>query len=186
LTHKNSDDLHLKLIGDFDGSSAHRLLQHKDNLLCMIIDYQVRDIMTPEPVSISSDVVLAEAEALFEEHDFNGIPVIDRNNRLIGFLTKLDLLKAFIFTEKAVIPDYRTIIEQSISQVMTKKVDVVDSGTPLTRVLQKMIETRNKSFPVVEDDRITGIVAREDILRALRRAANGQRPARLASSETAG
>ena len=69
---------------------------------------------------------------------------------------------------------------RSISQVMTKKVDTVHPKTPLTRVLQKMTETRNKSFPVVEEDRIVGIVAREDVLKALRLAAKGRRPARLA------
>jgi len=41
-----------------------------------------------------------------------------------------------------------------------------------------MIETGHKSFPVVEDDRVTGIVAREDIIRALRQAAQGQGTAR--------
>jgi CBS domain-containing protein len=144
------------------------------------IDYQVRDVMTPDPVSITSDVLLAEAEAIFEKNDFNGLPVVDQNNRPTGFLTKLDLLKAFIFTEKAVMPDYRTIMGQSISQVMTKKVDTVRPETPLTSVLQKMTETRNKSFPVVEKDRIIGIVAREDVLKALRLAAKGRKPVRLA------
>jgi CBS domain-containing protein len=47
---------------------------------------------------------------------------------------------------------------------------------PLTHVLQKMVHTRCKSFPVLEDDRLVGIVAREDVLRALRRAAEGRRP----------
>jgi CBS domain-containing protein len=40
-----------------------------------------------------------------------------------------------------------------------------------------MVATRNKSFPVVDEDgRLVGMVAREDVMRALRRAAAGERP----------
>ena len=50
--------------------------------------------------------------------------------------------------------------------------------TRLTRVLEKMIATRNKSFPVVDpkDERLVGVVAREDVMQALRRAGAGERP----------
>jgi len=39
-----------------------------------------------------------------------------------------------------------------------------------------MIETGHKSFPVVDDGRVVGIVAREDVLKALRRASTGEPP----------
>jgi len=41
-----------------------------------------------------------------------------------------------------------------------------------------MIETGYKSFPVIDDDRVVGIVAREDIIKALRQAAQGEGQAR--------
>ena len=142
------------------------------------IYYQVRDVMTSDPIAVDKHVTLSEVEAIFEEHDFNGLPVVDENHRLIGMMTKLDLLKAFAFTEKSKIPHYDVMMDQEISQVMTKDPRVVYPETPLTRVLQDMIDTGHKSFPVVEDDRVTGIVAREDIIRALRQAAQGQGTAR--------
>jgi CBS domain-containing protein len=39
-----------------------------------------------------------------------------------------------------------------------------------------MLATRDKSFPVVDDDRLVGVVAREDVMRALRRADAGEEP----------
>ena len=142
------------------------------------IYYQVRDVMTSDPITVDKHITLADVEAIFEEHDFNGLPVVDTTHHLIGMITKLDLLKAFAFTEKSKIPHYDVMMDQEISQVMTKDLRVVYPGTSLTRVLQYMIETGHKSFPVIEDDRVTGIVAREDIIRALRQAAQGQGPAR--------
>ena len=140
------------------------------------IYYRVKDVMTPDPVTVKQDAELSDVEAIFEEHDFNGLPVVDENHRLIAMITKLDLLKAFTFTEKSKIPPYDAIMAQKISNVMTKKPRVVYPETPLTRVLQHMIETGHKSYPVVENDVVIGILAREDIMRALRQAAQGERP----------
>ena len=69
---------------------------------------------------------------------------------------------------------------------MVKKPYVFDPETPLTRALQKMIETGHKNFPVVENDRVLRIIAREDVLRALRRSALGQFPTRLRQSDIEG
>jgi CBS domain-containing protein len=45
---------------------------------------------------------------------------------------------------------------------------------PLTRVLQRVVDMRTKSFPVVDEaGRINGVIAREDLLRALRDATTG-------------
>ena len=91
-------------------------------------------------------------------------------------LTKLDFLKAFLFTPDSVTPRYEEIIRHSADTVMTRDPLTVDPETPLTRVLQDMVTTRHKSFPVVVAQRLVGVVAREDVGRALRRAAAGQRP----------
>ena len=150
------------------------------------ITYQVKDFMTLDPIMVFDHVTLSDVDAIFEEHDVNGLPVVDWNQRLMGMITKLDLIRAFDFTKKSKVPHYETIMAQKIQEVMTKELNVVNPETPLTRVLHQMIETGHKSFPVVENDRVVGIVAREDIIRALRQAAAGQLPARLVSSSMEG
>jgi len=42
-------------------------------------------------------------------------------------------------------------------------------------VLETLVRTRMKSLPVVEDERVVGMIAREDVLAALRRAVAGER-----------
>ena len=148
--------------------------------------YQVRDVMISDPITVDKHVTLSDVEAIFEEHDFNGLPVVDENRRLIGMITKLDLLKTFAFTEKSKIPLYNAIMDQKISKVMTKAPCVVYPETPLTRVLQDMIDTGHKSFTVVENAVVVGIVAREDIIRALRDAGQAEIPARLIKPDMEG
>ena len=133
------------------------------------LHYQVRDAMTPDPVTIRPDARLRKVEELFEAHDFNGLPVVDSRRRLLGFLTKFDLLRAFCFDEQAMVPPYDEIMEQTAEMVMTRDPVCVSPGLPLSRLLQKLVEMRAKSLPVVEDDRLVGIIAREDVLRTLRR-----------------
>ena len=138
------------------------------------LDYQVQDVMS-RPVCIRGETTLAEAEALLEKHGWNGVPVVDAAERPVGFFTSLDLLKAFAFSEDVILPPYERILERPVSEVMSRDVLSVCPRTPLTRVLQKLVDTRIKSLPVVDGDRVVGIVAREDVMGALRRAGQGKR-----------
>jgi CBS domain-containing protein len=131
----------------------------------------VSDAMTPEPVTIRADVTVAGAEVLFEQHNFNGLPVVDESGRLLGVLTKLDLLKAFAFTPQSIVPHYEEVLRQPVERSMTREALAVSPDTPLTRVLEALVATRYKSFPVVTDGRVVGMIAREDVLRAIRRVA---------------
>jgi CBS domain-containing protein len=101
---------------------------------------------------------------LFETRDFNG------ERCLLGILTKFDLLKAFSLDTQAMVPHYDRIMELTAETVMTREPVSVEPHFPLSRLLQKLVEMRTKSLPVVENGRLVGIIAREDVLKALRRA----------------
>jgi CBS domain-containing protein len=139
------------------------------------LDYQVQDVMS-RAVCVRPDATLAEAEALLEKHGWNGLPVVDAAERPLGFVTSLDLLKAFAFSEDTILPPYERVLERRVEEVMSRDVLSVCPRTPLTRVLQKLVDSRSKSFPVLEGDRVVGVVAREDVMGALRRAGQGKRP----------
>jgi CBS domain-containing protein len=139
------------------------------------LDYRVCDAMTADPVTITPDLPLARVEEIFSQHDFNALPVVDASGALVGVVTKLDVLKAFRFTDEHMFPPYEQIMTQPAGEVMTRDVATVTPRMPLTRLLQRMLDTRNKSFPVVDGARLVGVVAREDVLNALRRAAAGEK-----------
>lgn len=140
------------------------------------LEYRVKDAMTREVISIEPQTPLGEVELIFEEHDFDALPVLDRDGRLVGVLAKLDLCRAFGFSPESPIPPYREILARPAESVMTRSPVEVDPEMRLTRVLEMMIETRYKSFPVVESGRLAGVIAREDVLRAVRRAGAGELP----------
>lgn len=137
------------------------------------LDYLVSDVMS-KPTTIGSGATLAEVERILEQTGYNGLPVVQAGE-LVGFVTSLDLLDAFRFTPDAILPPYDEIMRRPVSSVMVREPAIVQPTTRLTRVLEKMIATRNKSYPVVDPhgDRLVGVVAREDVMKALRRAAAG-------------
>jgi CBS-domain-containing membrane protein len=59
---------------------------------------------------------------------------------------------------------------------MSRDLRTVTPRAPLTRVLQKMLDARDKSLPVIDDGRLVGVVTRQDVLAALRRGVAGERP----------
>jgi CBS domain-containing protein len=141
------------------------------------LEWRVEDVMSQPPLCIGPTTTLAEAEALLEKHGYNALPVVDAKGHLAGVVTSLDLLRAFDFSEDAILPAYHKIMQRSVASVMSRDALTVARRTPLTRVLRKLVDSRSKSFPVVEDERVVGVIAREDVMQALRRAEAGEKPA---------
>ena len=134
------------------------------------LEYRADDFMTFPVVTIDSGTTLARAQETFDENEFNCIPVVE-DSRLVGILTKLDLLKAFGFERRSDVQSYPQVLRQEVSKVMTREPVTVRSHTPLTHVISMMAETRFKSFPVMMGDEVVGIISRQDVVRALKCAA---------------
>ncbi len=139
------------------------------------VEYQVSDAMSFRPVTVRPTATLAELEALFEKYDYDCLPVCDEQGSLRGVVTKLDFLRAFAFTPDVMVPRYEEIMQRPVASVMTVAPTTVAQDMPLTRVLQMMVSTRHKSFPVTAGKMLLGMVSRQDVVRALWRAAAGER-----------
>ena len=134
------------------------------------VQYTAADVMTHSPVTVTAETTLADAQALFERHGFNGMPVVDDAGGLIGFVTKMDVLRAFTLRPEYMVPPYSKIMRDTVERVMTREPVCIPPDYPLTRVLQRLVEMGVKSMPVTENGSLVGVVAREDLLDALRRA----------------
>lgn len=127
--------------------------------------------MTRGVKTVSRSTTVRELGELFERDDFNTYPVVE-SDEVIGIVTKFDMLKCFAFTPNQMLPRYGDLMNRMVADVMTTEFIYVRPDTKLTRVLQLMVEHRIRSLPVTEGaNRLAGIVAREDILRALAAAA---------------
>ena len=130
--------------------------------------------MTRGVKAVGRGTTVRELGEMFDHDDFNTFPVVE-NGEVIGIVTKFDMLKCFAFTPNQMLPRYSDLMDRKVADVMTTEFIYVRPDTKLTRVLQLMVEHRIRSLPVTDgENRLAGIIAREDIVRALRAAANDE------------
>jgi CBS domain-containing protein len=132
-------------------------------LACTVEQYMTRTVVT-----VNRQTTMRELGALFAQHDFNAFPVVE-DGKMSGIISKFDFLRAFAFTTSQVVPHYDELMSRPAAEVMTEAVVHVDPTSPLTRVLQLMVNLKTRSFPVLNaNGQLDGIISREDVMRALK------------------
>jgi len=111
-----------------------------------------RDIMTHEVISIAPTATLRDAARLLSDYSISGVPIVDREGRMVGILTQADLISKE---------------GEIVSDIMTEKVVAVREDTPVDRIAQILTSNRFKRVPVMRDERLVGIVSRADIVRMM-------------------
>jgi CBS-domain-containing membrane protein len=133
------------------------------------LEATAEEYMTRTVKTVTRDTTMRELQELFVGTDFNAFPVCE-NGDAVGLVSKFDFLKCFAFTPARMVPGYDELMARTVADVMTPEFIYVDATTKLTRVLQLMVVHRMKSIPVLNaDQRLVGIIAREDVMRALAR-----------------
>jgi CBS domain-containing protein len=135
------------------------------------IEKIVADHMTRDVKTVNRDLTLRELGDLFERDDFNTYPV-EETGQVVGLISKFDHLACFVFTPAHMMPRYNDLMKRTVADVMTSDFIYVGTDTSLTRVLQLMVDHRIRSMPVIDgDQRLAGIISREDVMHALQRCA---------------
>ena len=123
--------------------------------------------MTRAVKTVTRGLTVRDIGEMFARDDFNAYPV-EEDAQVVGIVTKIDLLKCFVFTPNQMVPPYESLMNRTVGDVMTSEFIYARTDTKLTRVLQLMVDHRIRSVPAIDNDhRLAGIIARSDVLRAL-------------------
>jgi CBS domain-containing protein len=142
--------------------------------LYKFLEQVTADAMRRNAKTVSRRVTLRELGDLFEKEDFNAFPV-EEDSQVVGLVSKFDYLANFIFTPAHMVPRYDDLMKRTVADIMTPEFIYVWKETKLTRVLQLMVDHRLRSMPVIEgDQRLAGMISREDVMRALQRQARSE------------
>lgn len=116
---------------------------------------KVRDIMTRNIASVNPLATVAEAARLMEEYNVGSIPVCDKNG-LIGIVTDRDIVMRNVARGKN--PE-----NTSIKEVMSAGVTTVTPDTEIAEVAKVMGNKRIRRLPVVENNKLVGMLALGDV-----------------------
>jgi CBS domain-containing protein len=145
---------------------------------------KARDVMRKPVISVHPDTPLREVARLLLDKEISAVPVVDNNGTLIGMVSEGDLIRPDraareawrqswleIFAEgEPLAPellDWLRSQNHSARAVMTAPVISVSEDTELGEIARVLVTHRIKRVPVVRDGRVTGIIARGDLLRVL-------------------
>ncbi len=124
-------------------------------------EVRVRDFMVTKPVVFTRETDLLDAVRVLVDRHISGAPVVDERGNLVGVLTERDFLKA------ALVAGYHGERGGCVGDYMTRDVEAVNADDSLLDVAARFVETKYRRYPVMEDNRVVGVVARRDVLRAV-------------------
>lgn len=136
--------------------------------------------MRTDVITIRPSLPWQEAAALLYERHWSSAPVVDDNGRVIGILSEKDLFRGLFpsFREWVATPELYVdfsemeahatdAVEKTVADVMSTKVVLAESMTPILKVGAQMVASGIHHVPVVDDGRLVGMVGRGDIYRAI-------------------
>jgi CBS domain-containing protein len=114
--------------------------------------------MTKEIDIAKENTSIEQISAKLFAGEFNGVPIVNNSDSVIGIVTAIDILKA--------IREGKNLNTTRARDIMTPNPSVVKEDTPINDIIDIMIEKDIVMVPVVENstNRIIGIVARLDVI----------------------
>lgn len=129
----------------------------------------VEQIMNKTIVSVGMDDSLLSAKALFDEHRFHHLLVIE-NGKLLGVVSDRDLFKAVspnVGTVVETIKD-RATLNRRVHQIMTRKPITLMKSEPIREAIHVFNTHKISCVPIVDNEqKVVGIVSWRDILRVI-------------------
>ena len=150
----------------------------------MMAGLTAADVMTPDPISVGPEVPVTEAARLMVERRVGALPVV-KDGAFLGIVTEGDLimqdvkvefptyihlLDGFIFYPPAQArfeQELKKAVGATVGQVMTAEVLSVSPETPVEDVATLMVDKDVSRVPVLEGERLVGIISKSDIVRSL-------------------
>jgi CBS domain-containing protein len=117
------------------------------------------DIMRQPVLATTPEAWVQEVLAYLATNDISGMPVTERDGTVIGIVTADDILGAFV--------DGVQLKTLTVQGIMSRDPITVDVETPLLDVMQTLHAEGILRVPVLENDRLVGIISRSDVIKAL-------------------
>lgn len=119
----------------------------------------VSDYMSRSPVTVQSEDNYNLAFEIMEQKNLHHLPVVDKENQVVGIVTKRDLQLAARYFKEA---------PAEISEVMHTPVYTISGDATLSSAAKQMSDNHIGCLPVIGDDKhVAGMLTETDLFRAL-------------------
>ena len=125
--------------------------------------------MTRNPVTATPDMSIAEASNLMKQEKVHRLPVLDKEKRLVGIITEKDILYATPSPASSLsIHEMAYLLSKlTVKKLMSKNVVTITKDTTVEEAARMMVDQDLSSLPVLEGDKLIGIVTKSDMFKIL-------------------
>ena len=143
----------------------------------------IKDIMTRKVITVNPKMNLHKLAELFVEKDISGAPVVDDDGKLLGIVreegvifqdkkvhlpTFINIFSGFITLGiKRFEEEMKKITATTVSDIMEKDMITISPDMAIEDIATMMIEKGVYYFPVVEADKLVGVITKKDIVRTI-------------------
>lgn len=144
---------------------------------------ELETIMKTEVYTVPAYAYVYEAIEIMLEHHTSGLPVIDRDGAVVGFISDGDIMRTMADQDAVLVDLYYSLsslantpafdermdalMHNRVEDLATEHVISLDAGTSIERVCTVLGEHHLKKAPVVRDGKLVGTVSRSDVNRYL-------------------
>lgn len=145
---------------------------------------KIKDVMTKEVIAISPSAGIKEIYDIFRKKNVGGAPVVDGSNKVIGMVTKTELLDTLVPDYFDMLGDFLFIDDFGALEVrlesipslelfiagdlMIRNAVTINQNASLMKAPLLMNKYNIRRLPVVDNaKRLVGIITRMDVMRAL-------------------
>jgi CBS domain-containing protein len=111
-----------------------------------------KEIMTRDIITVEPTMPVKKLAMTLIKNQISGAPVVGKNGKIVGIVSEMDIV-----AKKG----------KDVRAIMSKKVISVAEDTPIEEIAQLMSKNRIQRLPVINRDKIVGIVSRADIVNAI-------------------
>ncbi|MGD8371683.1 MAG: CBS and ACT domain-containing protein [Syntrophobacterales bacterium] len=125
--------------------------------------------MTTDLVTVTPDTPLVKARDLLREHNIKQVPVVDAQDKLVGILTDRDIKQAWASPATTLSIYELTYVLQklTVESVMVKDLITITPDATIERAAKILHDRKIGSLPVVEGDKLVGIITSTDLMEVL-------------------
>jgi len=137
----------------------------------------VRDVLTPNVISVSPKTTLPEAVRLMRERGIRHLPVVE-DGKLVGIVSDRDLKRAMASPATSLEVHELTYLlnRLAVGEIMTRTVITIGAMFPVEEAARLMVMEKVSALPVTDADRLVGIVTETDVLDLFVRAMGAETP----------
>lgn len=128
---------------------------------------KVRDLMTEDVISVRPYDSLTKVYDLMDLKHFRHMPVVDEEGALVGIITQRDLVRGALGdTASLPVTLQRELLDRvRVQEIMNQEPESIDPDRDVREAGELMMEYKLGCLPVVDGDRLVGILTESDFVR---------------------